>query len=112
MDLVISEVSGVTKAELTGRLDTANVNDLETRFTAGIMPKAQPTVVDLSNVSFIASLGIRMLLTVARGLSRRGAKFAMFGANPAVMEIFETTALADIIPIVDTEAAAIAEVNG
>lgn len=111
MDVVITDLSGITKAELTGRLDTASVNDVETYFTAGIMPKAQHTVVDLSQVSFIASLGIRMLLSTARGLSRRGAKFAMFGANPAVMEIFETTALSDIIPIVDSESDAITAVN-
>jgi anti-anti-sigma regulatory factor len=53
-----------------------------------------------------------MLLTTARGLAGRGAKFALFGANPAVMEIFETTALFDIIPIVATEADALAEVAG
>jgi anti-sigma B factor antagonist len=112
MNVVISEEAGVTKAELAGRLDTANVNDIEQQFTSGIMPKAQHTVVDLSNVSFIASLGIRMLLTTARGLAGRGAKLALFGANPAVMEIFETTALFDIIPIVATEADALAEVAG
>lgn len=112
MDVVITEEAGVTKAELSGRLDTANVNEIEQHFTTGIMPKAQHTVVDLSNVSFIASLGIRMLLTTARGLASRGAKFAMFGANPAVMEIFETTALSDIIPILTTEADALAEVSG
>jgi anti-sigma B factor antagonist len=112
MDVVITDESGVTKAELAGRLDTANVNELEHHFTTGIMPKAQNTVVDLSNVSFIASLGIRMLLTTARGLASRGAKFVMFGANPAVMEIFETTALSDIIPILVTEADAMAEVSG
>lgn len=112
MEVVITEESGVTKAELAGRLDTANVNELEQHFTTSIMPKAQNTIVDLSKVSFIASLGIRMLLTTARGLATRGAKFAMFGANPAVMEIFETTALSDIIPIVNTEADAMAEVSG
>lgn len=112
MEVVITEESGVTKAELAGRLDTANVNELEQHFTTSIMPKAQNTIVDLSKVSFIASLGIRMLLTTARGLANRGAKFAMFGANPAVMEIFETTALSDIIPIVNTEADAMAEVSG
>jgi anti-sigma B factor antagonist len=112
MDVVITDQSGVTKAELTGRLDTANVNELEQKFTAGIMPKAQNTIVDLSNVSFIASLGIRMLLTTARGLAGRGAKFAMFGATAPVLEIFETTALSDIIPILTTEAEALVEVNG
>lgn len=112
MNVVFSDVSGVTKAELAGRLDTANVNEIETSFNAGILPKAQHTVVDLTNVTFIASLGIRMLLTVARNLSRRGAKFAMYGAAPPVMDIFETTALSDIILIVDTEAEAMAEVTG
>ena len=112
MSLVITDLSGVTKAELAGRLDTANVNDLELKFSAGVMPKAQPTVVDLTQVTFIASLGIRMLLTAARGLGRRGAKFALFGATPAVMEIFETTALSDIIPVLPTEAEAIAAVSG
>lgn len=112
MDVVITDEAGITRAELAGRLDTANVNELENHFTTGIMPKAQNTIVDLSKVSFIASLGIRMLLTTARGLANRGAKFAMYGANPAVMEIFETTALSDIIPIRDTEAEALAEVAG
>lgn len=111
MTLVITDMSGVTKAELSGRLDTANVNELELKFSAGVMPKAQPTIVDLTQVTFVASLGIRMLLTAARGLSRRGAKLVMFGANTAVMEIFETSALSDIIPVVLTEAEAIAAVS-
>lgn len=112
MSLVITDIAGITKAELAGRLDTANVNDLELKFSAAVMPKAQPTIVDLSQVTFIASLGIRMLLTAARGLGRRGAKLVMFGATPAVMEIFETTALSDIIPVLSTEDEAIAAVQG
>lgn len=112
MNFVISDLSGVTKAELAGRLDTANVNEIETSFMANVLPKAQHTVVDLTNVTFIASLGIRMLLSAARGLNRRGAKFVMFGAAPAVLEIFETTALSEIIPLHATEDDALAAVNG
>ena len=112
MEVVITDLAGVTKAQLSGRLDTANVDRVESSFTAGIVPQAQPTVVDLSEVTFIASLGIRMLLSSARVLSRRGAKFALFGARPAVTEIMETIALSDIIPVFGTEAEAIAAVNG
>ena len=111
MELVIADMAGVIKATLSGRLDTANVNQVETSFAASILPKAQPTVVDLSQVTFIASLGIRMLLSSARVLDRRGAKFALFGANPAVTEIMETIALSDIIPVFGTEAEAIAAVR-
>lgn len=111
MDIVIKDVDGVTLAALAGRLDTANVNQIESSFTARIVPKGQPTVVDLSKVTFIASLGIRMLLSVARVLSRNGSKLVLFGADPAVMEIFETTALSDIIPVHATEADAFADVT-
>lgn len=108
MSVLITDVSGVTKAELSGRLDSANVNEMEPTFIAGVVPKAQNTIVDLSNVTFIASLGIRMLLSTARALSRSNAKFVMYGGNAAVLDILETTALSDIIPVLKTESEAMA----
>lgn len=107
MDMTFTELPGVTKVSLAGRLDTSSVDRVEIQFTAGVVPKGQHTVIDLSEVSFIASLGIRMLLTVARSLVRKGAKLALFGAAPPVMEIIETTALNEIIPVLATEAEAI-----
>jgi anti-anti-sigma factor len=112
MEVQFTDLSGVTKAVLEGRLDTANVNIVETRFIAGIVPKQQHAVVDLSNVSFVASLGIRMLLSTARALGGCGARFAMYGASPTVLEVFEATALSDIIPVLSTEDEAIALVTG
>lgn len=112
MDIVITDLIGVTKAALSGRLDTANVNSVESQFIAGILPKAQHAVIDLSGVTFMASLGIRMLLSTARGLNKLGAKLVLFGATAPVMEIIETTALSDIIPVFGTEADAIAAVSG
>ncbi len=112
MDLTFTDLSGVTKAGLAGRLDTNNINRVETRFIAGLVPQGQHAVIDLSEVTFIASLGIRMLLSTARALGRRGAKLAMFGAMPAVLEIIETMALSDIIPVFATEAEAIELVTG
>lgn len=111
MDVVITDISGITKAELCGRLDSANVNQVETSFITGIGSTAQHTVVDLTKVTFIASFGIRMLLSAARLLSRRGAKIVMYGATPAVMEIIEMTALSEIIPVLATEDEALAAVK-
>ena len=111
MDMQFTDVGGVTKAVLGGRLDSISVGEVETRFVANIVPKEQPAVVDLSDVSFIASLGIRMLIGTARALQRSNARFAMFGANEAVMEIIETTSLTEIIPVLGTEAEALAVVT-
>ena len=112
MDIEITDVDQVTKAVLMGRLDTTNVNRCESRFIDSLVPRGRPAIVDLAGVSFVASLGIRMLLSTARALSQKGAKLALFGANPLVADIFETTALSDIIPVADTEAEAIALVTG
>ena len=111
MDVTITETDGVTVARLSGRLDTANVNQVEQSFTSSIVPRGKDTVVDLTEVSFIASLGIRMLLTVARSLGRNRAQFALFGAAPMVMEILETTAISEIIPVFGTEAEALAALS-
>lgn len=107
MELEATEVSGVTKVVLTGRLDTAGVSKIEARFSAAIVPLAKPAVIDLSAVTFLASLGVRMLISTSRALSWKGAKLALYGATPAVMEIIETTLLHEIVPVAETEADAL-----
>ena len=111
MEMQFSDVGGVTRAVLNGRMDSLSVGQAETSFITHIVPKEQPAVIDLTNVSFIASMGIRMLLGTARALDRYGARLALFGAHDDVLQIIETTALAEIIPVVATEDEAVAAVT-
>ena len=51
------------------------VDLVETQFGAAIVPDGQNTIVDLlSRLTFLASLGIRMLISTTRALSRKGSK--------------------------------------
>lgn len=102
MEMRASEFGDATLVALSGRLDTAGVSAVETRFTASIVPKGKPTVVDMSEVEFMASLGIRLLLSTARALAGKGAKIALYGASPQVLEVIEMTSLQEIIPVGDT----------
>ena len=111
MDVQFCEVGGVTKAVFEGRMDSSSVGNVENRFIEHIVPRERPAIVDMTAVTFIASLGIRMLLGTARALARDGAKLAMYGANGDVLEVIETTALSEIIPVVNTEAEALAAVH-
>jgi anti-sigma B factor antagonist len=111
MEMQFTDLGGVTKVALEGRLDTAAVNSSELGFTAGIVSKAQPTILDLSGVTFVASLGIRMLIQTARALAGKGASMALFGANTELQEVFETAALSSIILIMETEAEALSAVG-
>jgi anti-anti-sigma factor len=112
MEMQYNDIGTVRKIVFVGRLDSPGVDRVETRFGAAVVAAGKNTVVDLSQVTFLASLGIRMLITTARSLSRKRARLVMYGATPAVMEVIDTTSLHDIIPVAGTEDEAIALVSG
>ncbi|MBK1660229.1 anti-sigma factor antagonist [Paracraurococcus ruber] len=89
----------VQQIVLEGRLDTVAVGALETRFTAIVSGGSKDVLVDLTNAAFCGSLAIRMFLSNARVLQRRGRRLVLAGAQPQVQEVFETVALGAIIPI-------------
>ena len=113
--IVGMEVTGVdnnvTKVRLTGRLDTPGVEDIETRFVASLVPAGKSAIVDLSGVEFVASMGIRMLITVARSMRQRHAKLVLYGPRSMVKETLERVSLSEIIPIVGDQAEAIDAVS-
>ena len=108
MEIRVSELGEALVVAPVGRLDTTGVSAIEARFTAAIVPKAKPTVVDLSETPFLASLGIRMLISTARALGAKGGKLVLCAASPAVREVLEMTALTELIPYGETQAAALA----
>lgn len=97
---------GVTVARLVGRLDAASTGQIELKFAAGVVAAARPAIVDLSELSFIGSIGIGMLIGNARALARKNTKMVLFGATDLVRTALEHIALDQIIPIVATESEA------
>lgn len=98
---------GVNCVRLHGRLDTVGADAIDLRFNAAVVAPGRPAIVDLSDVSFIASMGIRLLIGVARGLRAKGIRLALFGAQGMVRDVLEQAAIDQIIPIVDSEADAL-----
>ncbi len=112
MEMQVTDLAaGVLKVTLTGRLDTPGVGAVETRFTASLVPRAAHAVVDLANVSFAGSLAIRMFITVARALAKRGGKLVLFAPQALVSQSFASVALNDIVPVLADEDAAVAAVR-
>ena len=106
-----AEVEGVLKLSLVGRLDTPGVDIIEARLTAHLVPRGAHAMIDLSQVSFIGSGGIRMFITIARALGRKNAKLVLYGAQPLVAQVFETTSLNQIVPVRSDATAAVAVVR-
>jgi anti-anti-sigma factor len=101
----------LVKVVLDGRLDTPGVDRVETRFIASLVPNGNSAIVDMSQINFVSSMGIRMLVSAARSLKTRGAKLALYDVQPQVNQVFDTVSLGQIISICDTEADALAAVG-
>jgi anti-sigma B factor antagonist len=96
----VSEVGDkITKVRLKGRLDTPGVDQIETRLVATLVPAGRSAIIDLSGIEFVASMAIRMLISVARGMRQRRAKLVLYGMTSLVQETFESVSLSTIIPI-------------
>ncbi len=108
MEIEVTDLGRTARVALQGRLDTSGVESIEPRFTASVVPAGKHALVDLSGVTFMSSMGIRMLITVARALRPRDARMVVFGAQPMVRESLEHVALGSIIPLAPDEAAAAA----
>lgn len=91
---------------LVGRLDATSVDRIEVKLNAAAVAPGHDLLVDLSAVEFLASMGIRLLITAARSLKAKGARMVMFGAQPLVHEVLEHVAIDQIIPVVADLAAA------
>ena len=103
---------GVLNLALIGRLDTPGVDSVETQLTAHLVPRGGRAMIDLSQVTFIGSGGIRMFITIARALGRKGGKLVLYGAQPLVAQVFETTSLNEIVPVRSDASAAATAVRG
>jgi anti-sigma B factor antagonist len=88
------------------------VGEIELKFTSHTVPRAKPLLLDMSEVTFVASLGLRMLLTVAKALDRRGAKTVLLNPQPAVREVLSLSGFDQLMPVYDDEKAALAFLAG
>ena len=97
MDMNVNETAdGVTHVALDGRFDIAGAQEVDGRF-AELADKAKILVVDLSKVTFLASLGVRTLMVSARTIIRRGAYVAVAGANEGVEKVLRLTGFDELV---------------
>lgn len=100
---VIALTPQADRVVLEGRLDSVTVGQIERRFTATLAESDRHIVLDLRQLDFLSSLGIRLLLSVARVVTRRGGQMVAFGAQPMVAEVLTAMAIDEVLPILATE---------
>ena len=82
---------------LEGRLDSSTSPELENELKKS-MSGVQELHFDFSELEYISSAGLRVLLAAQKEMSKQGT-MAISGVNDTVMEVFEVTGFVDILTI-------------
>lgn len=98
---------GITVIRLDGRLDREGTESIDLKFTALAAAAKASVVVDLSRVSFIASIGMRTLISSAKAQANRGGRMVLVNPAPNVRDTLTTAGIDTIIPMYDDMDAAI-----
>jgi len=90
---------GVKVISLAGRMDIAGTQEIELRFTNLAASQKALIAVDLAEVSFLASIGMRTLVSSARALMNRGGAMALVRPQSMVQQALVAAGIDSLIPI-------------
>jgi anti-sigma B factor antagonist len=96
MDMKVTRADDdIAHVALDGRFDIQGAQEVDAQF-AELTDTCKAMIVDLSKVSFIASLGVRTLMLSAKTLMRRGSELMVFGANENVDKVLRGTGFNEV----------------
>ena len=90
---------GINVIALSGRMDIAGTQEIELRFTSLAAGRKGLVAVDLSAVTFLASIGMRTLVSSARALMNRGGAMALVNPQALVRQALIAAGIDSLIPI-------------
>jgi anti-anti-sigma factor len=93
----------ITRIALVGMLDLAAVEQIRTDLMAAVVARGVNAIVDLSQLSFIGSMGMDALVTAQKSLKRTGAKIVLLNPQLDVEFAIRTARLHAILPIAHGE---------
>ena len=103
--------NGVTKVIISGRIDIAGAQEIDLPMSA-VAGSRRAVVLDLAEVTFMASMGLRTLVLCAKSIHSKRGRITMFGPREEVADVIRTMGIDELIPLLASEAEAIAAVIG
>jgi len=99
---------GVLTIKAQGRIDGSNAADFLKSVEGVIDQNDSGVILDFSELNYISSAGLRIILLIAKDLRQRSVKFALCSLSSSVAEIFMISGFDQIIDLHEDTAAAVA----
>ena len=101
----------VVIVRLSGRLDSSAAPAAEEKLSSAVVGAPPRLAIDMSDLAYISSAGLRVLLVVAKKIQQQKGKVALGGLVANVREVFTVSGFDTIFPIEADSAAAVAAVR-
>lgn len=106
MQLEMHVDGDVAVVALAGSLDGATAPDLREYFDQ-VVPGRCPVLLDLSQMSFLSSAGLRVLVVICRQVERNGARLTLVGVPAEVRAVMAATGFLEFFTVADTVTAGV-----
>ena len=90
-----------------GRIDSKNAPGLKEDLSALVAGGVSKIILNFSSLEMTSSAGLRVILTLAQSLEKKGGVLRLFGLNEAIKEVFYFSGFDDMLDIFADEAAAL-----
>jgi anti-anti-sigma factor len=99
MDISEERKADVVVLALSGKLDATSAKTFEDKILGVIDSGAQRLVVDLSQLEYVSSSGLRVFVLAAKRLQGTNGKMSLCGLQDHVRQVFDLAGFSSILSI-------------
>ncbi|HXB75235.1 MAG TPA: STAS domain-containing protein [Candidatus Acidoferrales bacterium] len=107
MTIEQKQVAGQVVFLVSGRMDAESAPDFEEKCRACIAEGVTGLVVDLGELAYVSSMGLRSFITVTKMLQDKGGPLRICRLKGLVKQVFEITGLLQLFRVYESVEAAL-----
>lgn len=96
---ILQRDDDITHVVLTGRLDMTGAEEIGEEFSEATVARERPAIIDLSEIEFLASRGIGLLIANGKKLMKTGHKLVLLNPKGMVESVLKMSRVEKLLPI-------------
>ena len=101
MNVTSSTVDSIIVIEASGSIDSKTAPEFERTAMAAVQGQSE-VIIDLTNVEFLSSAGLRVLLMIYRQVKAKSGKVVLVGTSEEIQDIMANTGFLSFFSTADT----------
>ncbi len=101
MEITTKKDSGITVVYPSGRIDTSTAKSFEEGIMK-VIPDNQQIIISFSDISYISSAGLRVILMAGKKIASMKGQFALTEMSEKIYEVFKMSGFDKILKIYPT----------